>query len=208
MQFRDREDAGKKLAEKLASYKGKDVIVYAIPRGGVVVGAAIAKALDAPLDLVIVRKVGHPDNPEYAVCVVTDNEEMLCNEEERALINPETLQSLIDQERKEARRRRDVYLHGRKSLSCEGKIVILVDDGVATGLTFRVALRELKRQKPQALIAALPVVPQDAAAIIQKEGATLIAFMIPDTFLGAVGSYYERFEQVTDEDVIQLMNED
>lgn len=207
MRFRDRVEAGRKLAAALAEYQGKEVVVYAIPRGGVVLGAEIAKALDAPLDLIIVRKVGHPQNPEYALCVVTENKQMVCDEAEAALVNKEELAETIAAERAEARRRREVYLAGRAPVAVVGKTAILVDDGVATGLTFIVALRELAEKKPKEIVAALPVLPEDAAEKIKAEGAKLVALEIAKDYAGAVGAYYEVFPQLLDEEVIRLLKQ-
>lgn len=207
MRFRDRVEAGRKLAAALAEYQGKEVVVYAIPRGGVVLGAEIAKALDAPLDLIIVRKVGHPLNPEYALCVVTENKQMVCDETEVAQVNKEELAGMIAAERVEARRRREVYLAGRAPVAVVGKTAILVDDGVATGLTFVAALRELAEKKPKEIVAALPVLPEDAAEKIKAEGAKLVALEIAKDYAGAVGAYYEVFPQLSDEEVIRLLKQ-
>jgi predicted phosphoribosyltransferase len=205
MAFQDREDAGKRLAMALDSFKDKGVVVYAIPRGGVVLGAIIAKALNAPLDLIIVRKVGHPNNPEYAICVVSENNTRVCNEAETRQIDPKILGQAIDAERAEAKRRREVYLAGRLDISVEGKTAILVDDGIATGLTFLTALRELKKRNPKNIIAALPVMPADFETELTDEAVKLVVLEKPNDFLGSVGAYYQNFPQVSDEEVVKLL---
>jgi len=205
MQFRDRIDAGAQLAKKLLVYAGEDTVVVALPRGGVVLGVVIAHELGASLDLAIVRKIGHPVSPEYAIGAVTDRGETLFNEEERQRVSPEWLSGVIARERTEARRRRETYLKGRERASIEGKTVIVVDDGVATGMTLLLAIRELKTQKPKRLIVAVPVVPRDTAARIREVADELVALDEPLHYRGAVGAYYDDFTQVTDEEVVLLL---
>lgn len=207
MLFMDRRDAGRKLANRLDRFRGQNVIVYALPRGGVVIGYELAKMLHVPLDLVITRKVGHPENPEYAVCVVAEDGHTMCSEEECQRLDEGWLQGAIEKERKEAGRRRKVYLRGQDIRSPEGKIAILVDDGVATGLTFLLAIRELKHRHPLKTVAAIPVSPRDTADAIRQEVDELVTVEIPDFYLGAVGAYYDHFDQTDDEEVIALLEE-
>src|SRR3989344_1657662 len=145
MRFKDRADAGRKLAHALNKFKGRQGVVYALPRGGVVLGVEIAQALHMPLDLVIPRKIGHPISPEYAIGAVVENGEKVCNEMEVARIDPEWFRREVERERQEARRRRELYLGGREPAPVEGKTAIIVDDGIATGLTMEVAIRDVKR---------------------------------------------------------------
>lgn len=203
--FADRSEAGRKLAEKLKKYRDRDVVVYALPRGGVVVGAEIAKRLHAPLDLIIVRKVGHPYNPEYALCALSENTHMVCNEEELAEVDKKWFEVQVQNERREAKRRREVYLEGRKPIAAKGKIAIIVDDGVATGLTMFVAILEIKHQNPKRIVVAVPVAPADTADQIKSKVDEFVALEIPEIFLGAIGAYYKFFPQVSDEEVIKLM---
>lgn len=205
IQFHDRQDAGKQLAEALAPYRGKSTVVYALPRGGVVLGFEIAEVLGAPLDLVITRKIGHPLSPEYAVCAITEDGVMLCNEEERASLGEAWLRSAAAKEQKEAVRRRVAYLGGVKSTSAKGKIAILVDDGVATGLTLRVAVQALRAQEPKKLIVAIPVAPHEVAELLRQEADELVILDDARDYLGAVGAYYNVFPQVTDGEVITLL---
>lgn len=208
MRFRDRTEAGKLLAEKLKKYKNKAVIVYALPRGGVVTAVEIARYLHAPLDLIITRKISHPRSPEYAIAATAENGHIVGSRREFVSVDEKWLEEEIERERQEAARRRKKYLHGRDMLSPEGKIAILVDDGVATGLTLRVGVIELKHHNPSKLIVAVPVVPKSAAEILKTETDELVALEIPsdDRFLGAVGAYYDSFTQVEDQEVMRILN--
>jgi len=203
--FKDRKEAGQLLAQQLIQYRDKDAIIYALPRGGVVLGLEIAQFLHAPLDLVIARKIGHPDNPEYAVCAVTEEGEPFCNEKERAMLDPSWLEKEIKKEREEAGRRRKTYLEGQKHRSARNKIAIVVDDGVATGLTLRSALRSLRKEKPKELVVAVPVVPHELVDILHTEADKVIVLKDEQEYLGAVGAYYQNFPQVSDEEVIELL---
>lgn len=202
--FKDRAEAGQKLAEKLEKYRDKEAVIYALPRGGVVLGYEIAKRLNAPLDLIITRKIGHPNNPEYAICAIAEDGHKLCNEEERSHIDSRWFDEKAKDEQEEAKRRRELYLQG-KSESVKGKIAIIVDDGVATGLTLRLAIKELKHKQPKRIVVAVPVAPKEIASELEKEVDEFVALDIPKFYLGAVGAYYENFSQVKDEEVIQLL---
>ncbi len=205
MRFRDRREAGIMLADKLKHYAGRRVVIYAVPRGGVVLGAEIAKVLKAPLDLLITRKIGHPVNPEYAVCVVAENHLPICDPQEKALLDPGWLGRAIEEERQEVIRRRKVYLGDRVRPEVTGKTAIVVDDGVATGMTLLMALKEARRLKPARLIAVVPVLPAEMLVKIQKEADEVVYLFAPVDFVGAVGAYYDEFTQVSDEEVIGLL---
>lgn len=205
MRFTNRTEAGKKLAEALQKYRGEEVVVYALPRGGVVLGVEVAKALGAPLDLVIPRKVGHPLAPEYAICAVSEHGNPICNEAETNTVNPKWLEQAIEAERQEARRRRKVYLADRDPVPVEGKIAISVDDGIATGLTMRAAIRDIKTRHPREIVVAVPVLPQDTAEELEAEGNRVVALERARPFLGAIGAYYNNFPQVTDQQVISFL---
>jgi Predicted phosphoribosyltransferases len=205
MRFQDRTEAGKRLAEALAKHRNQEGIVYALPRGGVVLGAEIAQALRMPLDLIIPRKIGHPTNPEYAICAVAENGEMVCNEREASQVDPAWLRKVFIRERKEALRRRRLYLGSREPTSAAGKSAILVDDGMATGLTMQAAIRDARTRKPARIIVAIPVAPTDTAQQLAREVDEVVALEMTDFHLGAVGAYYADFPQVTDEEVINLL---
>lgn len=208
MRFRDRTEAGELLAEKLKKYKNKNVVVYALPRGGVVTAVEIARYLHAPLDLIIARKISHPRSPEYAIAATAENGHIVGTRRELTSVDENWLAKEIERERQEAARRRKKYLQGRTILSPKGKIAILVDDGVATGLTLRVGIIELKHHNPSKLIAAVPILPGSVARMLKTEVDELIALEIPsdDAFLGAVGAYYDNFTQVEDKEVIRILS--
>ena len=207
MVFTDRNQAGMLLAERLSRYKGKKTIVYAIPRGGITVGDEIAKYLNVPLDFVLARKIGHPFEPEYAIAAISENGYIIGDKTILESIENNWLQDAIRRQREEIKRRRKMYLIGRDQLSPEKKIAIIVDDGIATGYTFRVAIQEIKSKHPEKVIAALPVVSKEMADIIQSEVDELITLTAPpgDEFLGAVGSYYENFPAVEDQEVLTIL---
>lgn len=209
MIFKDRTEAGKLLAQKLEKYKDKKVIIYGMPRGGVITASEIAKYLHAPLDLVITRKIGHPDSPEYAIAAVAENGHIVTEKREINSISKDWLEDEVDKQRKEVARRRELYLQGRKIISPKDKIAILVDDGVATGLTLRVGILELRHKKPAKIIVAVPVVAESTAEVLEKEADELVALEIPSDyeFLGAVGAYYNHFPQIEDEEVIELLKQ-
>jgi predicted phosphoribosyltransferase len=207
MEFHNRQQAGQLLFRKLQKYIDKDVVVYAIPRGGVVTANEIAKKLKCPLDLIITRKIGHPHNMEYAIAAISENGHIVSEREELKKVSQNWLQEKIKEERMEIKRRRDAYLSRKESISASGKIAILVDDGVATGLTLRAGIMELKHQKPQKIIVAVPVIPKSISEIIKVEADELVTIVIPpdDVFLGAVGAYYDEFPQVTDDEVTKIL---
>lgn len=206
--FKDRVEAGKKLAGFFDHISGRNAVVYALPRGGVVVGAEIAKALYVPLDLVVTRKIGHPLNPEYAIGAIAENGHSVFNKEEVSGIDGQYLKEESKKQTEEAKRRREVYLKGRPPISCQGKTAILVDDGIATGLTMKAALKEIQTHyKPVRIIIAVPVAPKDTVDELEKMGAQVLSIITAKDFLGAIGAYYENFSPVEDQDVIRIMQE-
>ncbi|MBW3537913.1 phosphoribosyl transferase [Candidatus Parcubacteria bacterium] len=207
MRFKDRAEAGRQLAAALERYRDSDAVVYALPRGGVVLGAEIARRLNAPLALVIARKIGHPLSPEFAIGAVTENGEPVLNQAETAALDLRWLEAAVKRERAEARRRHAKYLAGRRRLPAEGRVAIVVDDGIATGLTMLAAIKEVKRLGPRQTVVAVPVVPKDTVRWLEAEAGELAALEVPERYLGAVGAYYDDFEQVEDEEVITLMNQ-
>lgn len=206
--FTDRKDAGKKLAAVLAKYRGTQGVVIALPRGGVVLGAEVAKALQFPLDIVAPRKIGHPMHPEYAIGVVDEGGTCILNTEEAKEIDSQWLAEEVRQQQREAQRRIAAYRSGRAPTDVAGKTVILVDDGIATGLTMRLALRSVKARMPEKIIVAVPVAPPGSEGVLRSEGVDeVIVLEPPESFSGAVGAHYVRFDQVKDEEVIRLMRE-
>jgi predicted phosphoribosyltransferase len=204
MLYRDRTEAGRLLAEKLGRFKGHRAIVYGLPRGGVVVAAVVAEALLAPLDLIIPRKIGHPVNPEYAVGAVTEFGEPVLSLAAEEL-DPAWLQAAIKQAQAEARRRRLAYGTGRRYALAEAKTAIIVDDGIATGLTMLAAIKEIETSRPARIVAAAPVIPIDTAEKLAAAGAEVVALQQPVDFLGSVGAYYQQFDQVDDRTVVETL---
>jgi len=203
--FYDRREAGRLLAKKLSKYTDTDCVVCAIPRGGVVLGVEIAKYIKSPMDIVVVRKVGHPSNPEYAVCAVS-REEMICNEEEMSLIDKDWLERAVKREREEIERREKMYLGGKRHFDVSGKVAILVDDGVATGSTFLMAVQELRKKDPKKIVAAIPVMPADFENKLKEVVDEIVCLGVDKNYLGSVGAYYENFPQVSDEEVVGLIS--
>jgi predicted phosphoribosyltransferase len=203
MKFSDRRDAGLRLAKALARYDSEDAVIYALPRGGVVVAEEVAKQLELPLALVIPRKIGHPENEEYAVCAVTEKGELVCNEEESTKLDPKWLEAAVRHERKEAKRRREAY--DGPVIPASGKLAIIVDDGIATGLTMRAAIRALRQELPSEVIAAAPIAPREVVEYLKREADDVVVLDDSEPFLGAIGAYYDSFGQVSDEEVISIM---
>jgi predicted phosphoribosyltransferase len=208
MSFRDREDAGDRLAARLEPYAGKDVVVLALPRGGVEVAAPIARRLGAPLDLLLVRKIGTPGNPELAMGAIIDGDHpvIVRNDEivEGYRISEAEFAKVADKELAEIERRRTCYLAGRPPVPLSGRIAIVVDDGIATGATFRAALGGLRKKKPSRIVVAVPVAPVDVVEELRGEVDELIC-LEPLSGLGAVGLHYQRFDQLSDQDVIDFL---
>lgn len=206
--FRNRAEAGRLLAERLSHYRGKDVVVLALPRGGVPVAAEIARALDAPLDLMLVRKVGAPGQPELALAAIAgpEGEELVINSEiaEATGLDAAAIGRLADAERPELARRRANYLAGRSPVPLAGRTAILVDDGIATGATVRAALRALRRATPAGIVLAVPVAPTEALAALRAEVDAIIC-VETQLYLGSVGAYYASFPQVSDAEVIEML---
>jgi putative phosphoribosyl transferase len=204
MRFRDRVDAGKKLASALTKYRGDRTVVFALPRGGVVLGYEIARELAAPLDLVITRKIGYPGHEEYAIGAVSEDGHTVFDSSAIASIDHDWLKSQIEKGMLEAKRRREVYLPGREPRLANGKVAIIVDDGIATGLTIDLAIKEIKHRHPEKVVVAVPVSSMEAAMKIRAEVDEFIALYVPAYFM-AVGECYEEFSQLDDEEVVKLI---
>lgn len=205
--FEDREQAGKLLAEALGFLKGnKNVIVLAIPRGGVVVAKEVADYIGAPLDLIITRKLGAPGNPELAVGAVTqDGESIVDPEMVKALrVSDSYLKDEAAKQSDEIRRRLASYRGNRAYPRLEGKDVVIVDDGIATGSTVKAAIQSARRRKAALVILAVPVGPQDAITELSKIADRVVCLSTPEPFF-AIGEFYQEFEQVDDETVTAIL---
>ncbi|GAB4387867.1 MAG: phosphoribosyltransferase [Thermodesulfovibrionales bacterium] len=206
MIFRDRREAGRLVADRLGHYRGRgDVMVLALPRGGVVNGFEIASRLGCPLDIIIIRKIGFPGQPELAVGAVAENGAVILNERIVAFGVPEEyIKRETERLKKEIERRKSLYRGGRGLPDLTGRTVIIVDDGVATGATLKAAIQAVKEENPARLVAALPVASVEAEESIRKMVDEWVCLQTPADFM-AIGSYYEDFEQVSDEEVMELL---
>jgi len=208
MKFADRGEAGRRLADKLLHFKDRQPVVLALPRGGVAVGFEIAHALDAPLDIVLVRKIGVPWQPELALGAVTDGAKYETFIDRNLAASLNIPDSYIEEETtrqlKEIERRREAYCEGRPSLEIAGHSAIVVDDGIATGATMRVALQAVRHHGPARLVLAVPVAPPDTLTALREEVDEAVCLEIP-TELGAIGYYYRDFHQMSDREVTELL---
>jgi putative phosphoribosyl transferase len=201
--FEDRNDAGTQMAKKLTKFKEENVVVLAIPRGGLPVGAQVAKSLQAPLDVVLTKKIGYPTNKEYAIGAVSLESIVLTNAMgiEKSYIDQETARI-----RKTLRDRYNQYYKHQSPVNLKNKTIIIVDDGVATGNTLLATIELVYKQKPSKIIIAIPVAPASAIYKISNTENVdeVICILIPDNFR-AVGQFYKNFEQVTDQEAIQIL---
>lgn len=204
--FKNREDAGRNLAQRLLELKERNLVVIAIPRGGVTVAYQVAKALEAPLDIIIPRKLGAPGNPELAIGSVTEDGTLIINNEliQGLRISAEYIDKAKEEQIEEIKRRRKVYRDHRRPVNLKDKTVILVDDGIATGATMRAAIKSVYRQKPRSVIVAIPVAPPETVKVLKKEVDTILCLVIFEPFF-AIGQFYEDFTQVSDKEVIELI---
>lgn len=208
--FKDRREAGKALAQHLMKLELTDPVVLAMPRGGVPVAVEVAETLHAPLDLVLVRKIGVPFQPELAAAAVVDggDPEIVVNDDVVRLagITKDYIDVEAEEELAEIERRRHIYLEGRPRVPLEGRTLVLIDDGIATGASVRAALAALRRKSPLKLILAVPVAPADTVEQLQEQVDEVVCLETPDPFY-AIGMHYDDFHQVPDDEVVQLMNE-
>jgi predicted phosphoribosyltransferase len=207
MIFRDRRDAGRFLATKLSRYANEpDVLVLALPRGGVPVAFEVAKALRAPLDVFLVRKLGVPGHEESAMGAIASGDIMVLNESAiEALGIPDSIvDAVIERERQELVRREAVYRGDRPELEITDRVIVLVDDGLATGSTMLAAAQALRRHAPKRLVVAVPVGAPDTCDAFRDEVDDVICGAAPERFY-AVGQWYEDFSQTTDDEVQQLL---
>ena len=208
MDFRDRSDAGRRLAKALSSYKDRHPVVLALPRGGVPVAAEVAAALEAPLDLILVRKIGVPTQPELAMGAVVDgtapivvrNEEVI----ELSGTTADEFDAACKRELAEIERRRQLYIGERSRAEITGQVVIIIDDGIATGATTRAALQAIRNRRPKELVLAVPVAPPDTITQLRPEVDALVCLETPELF-GAIGYFYRDFRQVSDQEVVAIL---
>lgn len=202
--FRDRVDAGIRLSELLGEYGGKDVVVLGIPRGGVIVANEVAKRLNSQLDIIIPKKIPAPWNPELAIGAVTEDGSTVLDREmvQSFGISDEYIESAKMRQMEEIKRRGGIYSHRKIPLT--GKIVVLVDDGIATGATMHAAIKSVRRDDPGEIVVAVPVGPQDTIEDMKQEVDRVVCISNP-AYFGAVGSFYQIFDQTTDKEVMEVL---
>ncbi|MFF8863180.1 MULTISPECIES: phosphoribosyltransferase [unclassified Streptomyces] len=210
MRFRDRAEAGRELAGLLADAQARgeltDPVVLALPRGGIAVAEPVARALDAPLDVLVVRKIGAPHHEEFAVGALAGDDPPLFDADTLDLLGltEESMAPVVERERRELRRRERRYRGDRPVPELAGRTVIVVDDGLATGATARAALRHLRRRRPARLVLAVPVGAPDSVELLAAEADTILCPHRPTGF-SAVGQWYEDFGQLTDDEVLAAL---
>lgn len=208
--FADRTAAGRLLAERVVGLKPIDPLVLALPRGGVPVAVEVARALNAPMDLMLVRKIGSPDQPELALAAVSEGSspQIVLNRPvyELAQVRGSWLMEAVNEQLHEIERRKATYLSDFKRLTLGGRTVVLVDDGLATGTTMRAALKAVSYAHPRRIVVAVPVAPRNQLAELQGEVDDIVCLVAPDSF-DAVGSFYEDFHQLSDDEVVDWMKQ-
>jgi putative phosphoribosyl transferase len=209
MSFYDRSDAGRRLAATLAHYKDAGAVVFALPRGGAPVADEIATALDAPLDLVLVRKIGVPYQPELAMGAIADGGNTIIVRNNDVIdsvgVTEAEFDAVCERESKEIERRRELYLGHRPRPEVKGQVAIVVDDGIATGATTRAALKSVRARGPKKLVLAIPVAPTETLEAMRKEADEVICLEDHRIF-GAIGFFYSDFSQTSDEEVIAILD--
>jgi len=206
--FHDRRDAGRVLAAKLSAYAHRsDVTVLALPRGGVPVGYEVARALHAPLDVFLVRKLGVPGQGEFAMGAIAAGGVQVLNQDMIELLGlrPDEVGAVVLAERQELARREHVYRAGRPALQLEGRTVVVVDDGLATGSTMRAAVEALRAMAPARIVVAVPVAAAETCQALRAEADTVVCASTPEPF-HAVGAWYEDFAQTEDGEVRELLD--
>jgi putative phosphoribosyl transferase len=208
MLFQNRSDAGRMLARALANYRGRHPVILALPRGGVPVAAEVAAALEAPLDLVLVRKIGVPIQPELAMGAVTDGEQPTVVRNIKIIescgVSDREFDAVCTEELAEIERRRKRYLGDRARADVTGQVVIIIDDGIATGATTLAAIQALRSRKPKELVLAVPVAPLDTVKKLRSEVDAIVCLDTPEE-LEAIGYFYRDFHQVSDDEVIATL---
>ena len=200
--FKNREDAGLQLSKKLGKYQGDSCLILAVPRGGVPVAFVVSQQLDIPLEIILVKKIGHPINKEYAIGAASLSEHFI-------IPHDDVSQKYVEEELARVRERLGVmnatFNGGFESMKLEGKTVIVIDDGIATGNTLQFTLKLIKKKKPSKIVIAVPVASKNSVEKLGREVDEMICLSIPDEFYG-VGNFYEDFKQVSDSEVLAFLS--
>lgn len=203
MQFENRIDAGRQLAKALNVANPENSVILALPRGGVPLGIILADTIGCPLDVILAKKIVHPLHSEFAIGALTENGELLLNTEiqvEDDWIKQET--ERINQENKH---RRKLYGPHITKQELTGKDIIIVDDGIATGMTMFAAIKGVKAEQPNSITVAVPIIPKDTYPELKEQADSVLFVEVPEHFIGAVGAYYQNFPQITDEEVLDML---
>jgi putative phosphoribosyl transferase len=206
--FTDRKEAGRRLAAALMRFKGESPVVLGVPRGGVPVAYEVARALEAPLDIIVARKLGAPGHHELGLGAIVDGDhpQSVLNEDiiRELDVSAQYIQTEIEAELKEIRRRQAAYRKGRPAAGVAGRTVIVIDDGIATGGSIRAALRGVRRMGPGKVVLAVPVAPPETIVALSGEADEIVCLEAPEYFM-AIGEFYDDFSQTGDDEVIELL---
>lgn len=207
--FADRRDAGHQLGKLLEKYKSQNVVVFALPRGGIILAKEIADILHVPISLILAHKIGHPHHSEFAIAAVSESGHVVGNTSELFNVGKTWLEKEKIRQIDEIKRKRFLYLKDKKDPLLENNIAIIVDDGIATGLTIQAGILELKDKHPKKIVVAVPISPKSAADNLETMVDEFIGIIVPQdySFMGAVGAYYNDFSQVEDQEVIEILEE-
>ena len=201
--LKNRTEAGQLLAKKLKKYKNSDSVVLAIPRGGVAVGYEIAKELHLPLDIVLSKKIGHPNNEEYAIGAVSMDSILL---DEHPEVSKVYIQKKIEELQKILQKKYQLYSSNQQPIELKDKNVIVVDDGIATGNTLLACLTMIRKKNPATIIVAVPVLPSNTISIFQKNSDEFV-YLIASNYFRGIGEFYDQFDQVEDTEAIEMLNQ-
>ncbi|TVP92146.1 phosphoribosyltransferase [Alkalibacterium sp.] len=205
MRFTDRLDAARQLSKKLEAVSREKPVVLALPRGGVPLGLEIARTYQLPLDVILSKKIGHPLYPEFAIGALAEDGDPLVNSYQKKNLDEEWLTHEIESIRQQIADRRGMYDKVLKKQDLRNRSVILIDDGIATGMTMKAAIESVRKQEAATVTVAVPVIPKDTYHELVKLADRVIAVDVPEVFLGAVGAYYGKFNQVSDREVIRML---
>lgn len=200
--FKDRLEAGKLLAKKLKKYKDQRGVVLAVPRGGVPVGYVVARDLNLPLELLLTKKIGHPENEEYAIGAASLTDRYVSPREN---VSDDYIEKETERVRARLREMKEKFIGNHQPESIAGKTVIVIDDGIATGLTLMSSINMLRRQQPEKMVIAVPVAPRKTLDKIAQQADEVVCLLVPEDFYG-VGAFYDHFDQVSDEEVLYYLN--